>query len=158
MFSHMTKNHSLAVCHAFKIGSNFIGTAEVILSEKYSAIQTTSAICLKKNYLLACSGLRFRHYNLANLKWNEHVTECIKKTNKSLYFIVLFNGVNVPLHLFQNTAHKFTIMCFRNILALTLRGSRRENSLLFPLLGYLIRFAQLSSVRTHSCQTCCALQ
>ena len=46
----MAKNHSLAVSHAFKIGSNATEMAEVILCEKYSAVQTTAAMCLKKNF------------------------------------------------------------------------------------------------------------
>ena len=35
MLSHMAKNHLLAVCHAFKIGSNAIGMAEVIFSQAW---------------------------------------------------------------------------------------------------------------------------
>ena len=60
MSSHVAKNHLLAVCHAFKIDSVAIGMAVVIFSEKYLAIQTTTAICLKTFCLLRCSGFQFR--------------------------------------------------------------------------------------------------
>ena len=33
----------------------------------------------------------------SDLKWNEHISECIKKANKRLYFIVLLKRANVPL-------------------------------------------------------------
>ena len=34
----------------------------------------------------------------SNLKWNDHITECIKKANKRLYFIVLLKRANVPAY------------------------------------------------------------
>ena len=33
----------------------------------------------------------------SDLKWNEHISECIKKANKRLYFIVLLKRAKVPL-------------------------------------------------------------
>ena len=33
----------------------------------------------------------------SDLKWNDHISECIKKANKRLYFIVLLKCANVPL-------------------------------------------------------------
>ena len=33
----------------------------------------------------------------SDLKWNDHISECIKKANKRLYFIVLLKRANVPL-------------------------------------------------------------
>ena len=32
----------------------------------------------------------------SNLKWNDHIPECIKKANKRLYFIVILKRANVP--------------------------------------------------------------
>ena len=33
----------------------------------------------------------------SDLKWNDHISECIKKANKRLSFIVLLKRANVPL-------------------------------------------------------------
>ena len=33
----------------------------------------------------------------SDLKWNDHISECIKKANMCLYFIVLLKRTNVPL-------------------------------------------------------------
>mgnify|MGYP000671742916 FL=1 len=33
----------------------------------------------------------------SDLKWNEHISDCNKKANKRLYFIVLLKRANVPL-------------------------------------------------------------
>ena len=42
----------------------------------------------------------------SDLKWNNHIVDCIKKANKRLYFIVLLKRARVPLYDIVNFYYK----------------------------------------------------
>ena len=47
--------------------------------------------------LTVCNSVKILGVTIsANLKWNDHILECIKKANKRIYFIVLLKRANVP--------------------------------------------------------------
>ena len=50
----------------------------------------------------------------SDLKWNNHIVDCIKKANKRLYFIVLLKRARVPL----NDIVNFYCTTIRPVLAL----------------------------------------
>ena len=56
-----------------------------------------SSLVIEGNKLLVVSSAKILGVTISdNLKWNDHVLECIKKANKRLFFIVLLRRANVP--------------------------------------------------------------
>ena len=47
----------------------------------------------------------------SDLKWNNHIVDCIKKANKRLYFIVLLKRARVPLNFYCTTIRPVLEYC-----------------------------------------------
>ena len=75
----------------------------------------------------------------SDLKWNNHIVDCIKKANKRLYFIVLLKRARVPL----NDIVNFYCTTIRPVLALPAylnedieRIQKRALSIISPAMSY----------------------
>ena len=56
-----------------------------------------SPIVISGKDLTVCKSAKILGVKIsANLKWNDHTLECIKKANKRIYFIVLLKRAKVP--------------------------------------------------------------
>ena len=47
----------------------------------------------------------------SDLKWKNHIVDCIKKANKRLYFIVLLKRARVPLNFYGTTIRPVLEYC-----------------------------------------------